>query len=311
MSRLLWRNIQTWIQHDNRDQLRQLIQTQPKEMIRVILTFTMTIDHDRLSRVFGKLTDLNALQMALVYQHEHISYMLLQLFKHSAFWGHVRLVRLLLELGADPYVLNVRQLRPIDCTTHPDILSQLKRPSFLLEKAALYEEHVVRIMSPISFSSSSSTSTCSTSSWSPSTPIQKKKVRFHPAAVIMDACVCGDVREVMDHTHLVDISHIKDTQHRSLLHLTIMNGHEELFISLIQLNKIDVNQRDMDGKCWTCLHYAAALGLWKSLEYLSSLPECNLNARTHLGLRAQDCPESESNRRRCRLIIDKSNRQRK
>jgi hypothetical protein len=54
---------------------------------------------------------------------------------------------------------------------------------------------------------------------------------------------------------------------------------------------------------WTCLHYAAALGSWKPLAFLASLSHCNVNARTHLGLKAQECPETEFFRKKCKWII--------
>lgn len=56
---------------------------------------------------------------------------------------------------------------------------------------------------------------------------------------------------------------------------------------------------------WTCLHYAAALGLWQTVQFLTSIPHCNVNARTKHGLRVEDCPESEFYRRKCKMILKK------
>lgn len=51
---------------------------------------------------------------------------------------------------------------------------------------------------------------------------------------------------------------------------------------------------------WTSLHYAAALGLWRSLQFLLSLTHCHVDARTNHGLRVEDCPESDFGRRKCK-----------
>jgi hypothetical protein len=51
---------------------------------------------------------------------------------------------------------------------------------------------------------------------------------------------------------------------------------------------------------WTGLHYAAALGLWRSLQFLTSLTHCQVDARTNHGLRVEDCPESDFGRRKCK-----------
>ncbi|KAI8888862.1 hypothetical protein K501DRAFT_267374 [Backusella circina FSU 941] len=68
--------------------------------------------------------------------------------------------------------------------------------------------------------------------------------------------------------------------------------------------QVDINHGDNDG--WTSLHYAAALGLWRSLEFLTSLPHCNLNARTNDGLEAKDCSKTDSERKLYTLIINRT-----
>lgn len=193
----------------------------------------------RLVDKFGKTlsataNDVNALELALLQRHDHIAYAILIVLKKNttpaevkqflnhqwgkekltalhlaAFWGMSKLVRLLLDLGADPFVQNHLELRPIDCTTHSDTINILKeqqqqseqqpvikkRPSLLLKKA---EKSMMRpsaivdfnstptfvvpldnnerapTMSPLSFSSSSSSSSFSSLSsfeyhWTPPT----------------------------------------------------------------------------------------------------------------------------------------------
>ncbi|KAG1318425.1 hypothetical protein G6F62_012362 [Rhizopus arrhizus] len=176
---------------------------------RVNLT-TTKIDA-RLNETFGKLsaTDLNALEITLLqHRHDTFAYRIVLLLKRHAtpaeckqfvnhqfgkqgntalhlasFWGMSRLVKALLDLGADPFVQNNRQLRPIDCTTSSDVISFLKeikepvksrKPSVLLKKAVetmspvkedYYSDaiipsadHFIVSSSPLSFSSSSSSS---------------------------------------------------------------------------------------------------------------------------------------------------------
>jgi ankyrin repeat protein len=214
---------------DDREEFRQLCSdsTKSPHVARVILSSrlsnnplvyksTITIDR-RLTEKFGKLsaTDLNALELALLQKHDHIAYSLLNLLKQeatpteckqfinhqwgkqgntalhlAAFWGMSKLVRLMLEMEADPTVQNYRQLSPIDCTTNSDIMTLLqpkkitKRPSLLLKKAEKtmksletspdqYHHIVSPVMSPLSFSSSSSSSSSLSSfdyhCWTPPT----------------------------------------------------------------------------------------------------------------------------------------------
>lgn len=219
----LWRNIQLLINGDQREEFRKLIGDQSKlpHVVRVLLTSRLSnnplvyskptthIDR-RLTDKFGRLsaTDLNALEIALLQKHDHIAYTIVLLLKRNAtpaevnqflnhqwgkenltalhlasFWGMSKLVRLMLDLGADPLTQNNRQLRPIDCTTNSDIISILqqasqpaippvipKLPSLLLKKAessimrsnsnspVYFEIDRTPVMSPLSFSSSSSSS---------------------------------------------------------------------------------------------------------------------------------------------------------
>lgn len=124
---------------------------------------------------------------------------------------------------------------------------------------------------------------------------QEKKVRFDIKVILMDACIRGDYQEIIDNK--VDfLNEIQDVQNRSLLHLAIMHGQEHLIEYLH--DKVNINHVDNDG--WTCLHYAAALGLWRSLEYLLSVSTSSMNARTKHGLKIQDCPESDYGKRKCK-----------
>ncbi|ORE03933.1 hypothetical protein BCV72DRAFT_23648 [Rhizopus microsporus var. microsporus] len=392
-----------------------------------------TVIDSRLNEKFGKLsaTDLNAVEISLLqHKHDTFAYWTLQLLKKhakaseckqfvnhqfgkqgntalhlAAFWGMSRLVRLMLELGADPSVQNNRQLRPIDCTTHADVIALLEpkapapKHSLLLKKAVqtitndaqYYADDTAKVAppspdyfmkpspSPLSFSSSSSSSSSSFSSldqhWTPPaspvshldkipplppspapvlTPIKKKKneinetlmvqehedeedevaievplerpgclprhdlpketvlqkqkklrqVQFDPQVIVMDSCVRGDHEELTEWIDQLDVQTIKDIQNRSLLHIALMHGNEHLVDFLV--DKVDINQADQDG--WTCLHYAAALGLWKSLERLLSHPQSNIHARTYHGLKIEDCPNSDFGRRKCKIIMDKVQR---
>ena len=142
-------------------------------LVRVVLTCrlsnnplvyknTMKIVDARLSGKFGKIsaTDLNALELALLQKHDHIAFSILQVLKQNAtpaqckqflnhqwgkkkgntalhlaaFWGMSKIVRLMLEMGADPTTQNNRQLRPIDCTTHSEIIVQLQQSNNVVAK---------------------------------------------------------------------------------------------------------------------------------------------------------------------------------
>lgn len=261
----LWKNVQLLINSDNREGFRQLCTDSTKltHVVRVILTSrlsnnplvyksTVTIDR-RLTEKFGKLsaTDLNALELALLQKHDHIAYSLLNLLKQhaspserkqflnhqwgkqgntalhlAAFWGMSKLVRLMLEMEADPSVQNCRQLRPIDCTTHSEIMTLLqpkkitKRPSLLLKKAEKtmrtlntspdqylvhHPEEAVRgpIMSPLSFSSSSSSSSSLSSfdyhCWTPpASPVPQVETPLKKTSTLLASLAISGAMPVTD-----------------------------------------------------------------------------------------------------------------
>ncbi|KAG1046665.1 hypothetical protein G6F43_010858 [Rhizopus delemar] len=416
----LWKTVQQLMNEDRREEFKALCQDKTKlpHLVHVILTSrlsnnplihknTTTIDR-RLNEKFGKLsvTDLNALEITLLqHQHDTFAYWILFLLKKHAtpaeckqflnhqfgkqgntalhlasFWEMSRLVRLMLALGADPFVQNNRQLKPVDYTSQKDLISLFNQKktssssSLLLKKAIQQQQqHVTEhydfpdiiphkssspppsdyFMRPIdSFSSSSSSSSSSFSSLEQYTPphspisffdhlsllppspplipiqqkkneikqtvnglfekvdvilpirsnsLKEKKVRFDPRVIMMDSCVRGDRKELIEWMDEFNIREIKDVQNRSLLHIALMHGNEHLVDDLI--HKVDINQPDHDG--WTCLHYASALGLWKSLEKMASVRGCDIHSRTHHGLKVEDCPNSNIGRRRCKAIIDR------
>ncbi|KAG0174591.1 hypothetical protein DFQ28_005747 [Apophysomyces sp. BC1034] len=134
-----------------------------------------------------------------------------------------------------------------------------------------------------------------------------RQVRFDPHVVLVDACVHGDLAEVDQIINTMQIPiqcSVGDVHNHSLLQLALMHGHERLVKYLVTHVGVDINHPDNDG--WTAFHYAATLGLWPSLEYLASLENANLNARTNRGLQIYDCPKFEHDRRRCRLIIERA-----
>ncbi|KAI9007953.1 hypothetical protein CLU79DRAFT_777235 [Phycomyces nitens] len=156
-----------------------------------------------------------------------------------------------------------------------------------------------------------------------------RQVHFMPQIVLIDACVRGDLpelTEIIDRTieqsGIFSMRHTTgDVHDRSLLHLALMHGHESMVRYLVKEANINMNHPDNDGKTfikrlvcvvltialgWTALHYAAALGLWDSLEYLASCKEANLQAKTQHGLCIQDCPESPVDRKRCRFMIERA-----
>ncbi|KAI9031661.1 hypothetical protein CLU79DRAFT_694290, partial [Phycomyces nitens] len=108
--------------------------------------------HPEAIRKFGKsVTDLNAVQLALFHRHESIALQILTFIRHRAtsvetrmfvqhVWGNrntslhlasylamPRLVKLLLELGADPIAPNARQLLAADVCSNQDCLGLLQK----------------------------------------------------------------------------------------------------------------------------------------------------------------------------------------
>ncbi|ORZ24116.1 ankyrin repeat-containing domain protein [Absidia repens] len=138
----------------------------------------------------------------------------------------------------------------------------------------------------------------------------RHRVHFDPKVVLMEACIRGDLQEVdqVIMQQQADTSWLLSDhyggagfQDRTLLQLALMHGHESLVHYLVKKVKVNINQVDADG--WTALHYAAALGQWKNMEYLASSDLINLFAETDDGFLIQDCPSTEMERFRCRLVI--------
>ncbi|KAF7731995.1 hypothetical protein EC973_007100 [Apophysomyces ossiformis] len=169
----LWRSIQTIISTNARDEFSHLCQDTIRvpHVVRVLLTSRLQNDaslypashkhrviqfdpsvRSDACRKFGKpLTDLNALQLALVHNHEALACSLLhflrqhtqnaelQLFLNhlwgcgntslhlACFFGMSRLVRLMVDLGADPSIRNSRQIGPVDCCTSRECLAALEK----------------------------------------------------------------------------------------------------------------------------------------------------------------------------------------
>ncbi|KAL0096868.1 ankyrin repeat-containing domain protein [Phycomyces blakesleeanus] len=413
----LWKSIQSMIANDSRDAFTTLSQDPERapHLTRVLLTLRAANDpllfpashkhrviqfdlpiRSEAVRKFGKqVTDLNALQLALLQRRDGMAHLILGFLRQTAspkevqifvnhLWGqrnsslHVacflnmpRLVRLLLDCGADPAFRNARNLGPVDCS-HPDCLSALGPQNYFAsvqidqkKRLGAQQDTIYPVtddlisrptLSPLSFSSSSSTSSFSSLSsveepiqdtakaasstpldrcWSPPAlpsapspasewdswaiqgslklprPSEKhthppRQVHFMPQIVLVDACVRGDLTELteiidrtIEQSGIFSMRHTTgDVHNRSLLHLALMHGHESVVRYLVQDANINMNHPDNDG--WTALHYAAALGLWDSLEYLASCKEANLQAKTQHGLCIQDCPESPVDRKRCR-----------
>ncbi|KAI9317572.1 ankyrin repeat-containing domain protein [Dichotomocladium elegans] len=132
----------------------------------------------------------------------------------------------------------------------------------------------------------------------PSICAAKKQVRFDPQVMLIDACIRGDMQELSDllGTDIYQGGGVGGVQNRSLLQIALMRGHEKLVRYLV--DRVDVDHKDNDG--WTALHYAAALGLWRSLEYLVGSAQANLDAKTNDGRTIYDCPDTLMGRRKCR-----------
>ncbi|KAI8145389.1 ankyrin repeat-containing domain protein [Fennellomyces sp. T-0311] len=136
-------------------------------------------------------------------------------------------------------------------------------------------------------------------------PPQRRQVRFDPQVVLVDVCTRGDLSELSSALESVRTD-MMDASNRSLLHIALMNGHEKVAKCLIDSDKIDVNHADNNG--WTAVHYASRIGLWRSLEHLASLDQTDLHAKTHEGYLVHDCPVTEVDKRRCRLVIERAQR---
>ncbi|KAI9300083.1 hypothetical protein BJ944DRAFT_244537 [Cunninghamella echinulata] len=137
------------------------------------------------------------------------------------------------------------------------------------------------------------------------------RVHFDPKVILMEACIRGDLQELMDTLQSSkDLSWLFNhhgyagVHDRTLLQLALMNGHENIVHYLVNQIKVNVNQVDADG--WTALHYAAALGRWKVAEYLASLNITDLFAQTDDGYLYEDCTGSRLNRIRCQWLLDRA-----
>lgn len=273
-----------------------------------------TIQFDqKLYEKFGKFipTDINALELALLQKHDHIAFYILQLLKQNstpaqnkqflnhqwgkggntalhlaAFWGLSKIVRLMIELGADPILENNRQLKPIDCATNSDTQSQLqkektitKRPSLLLKKATEkqmlkpfihQEEHQLVIqdrllMSPLSFSSSTSTSTSSLSSfdhpcWTPPTsPLPSPAPDFKRPSCFpqTNVAVLQKPKKVQFDPHII------------LMEACSRGDKQELISIPYDLNSV----RDLKNR--SLLHIAIMYGHQHLLDYLYDKVDIN------------------------------------
>ncbi|KAI9267924.1 hypothetical protein BDA99DRAFT_504378 [Phascolomyces articulosus] len=155
----------------------------PSQKSRVI-QFPLQVRQEAVRKLGKPTTDLNALQLALVLKSTSVAFQILGYLKQHAskqqldtflghvwgqrnttlhlacFWNMSRLVRLLLDLGADTMTRNTRLVLPVDCCTNTDCLVLLsttttntttrqksttstpplkplqQRPSMLLKKAA-------------------------------------------------------------------------------------------------------------------------------------------------------------------------------
>ncbi|KAF7729845.1 hypothetical protein EC973_003579 [Apophysomyces ossiformis] len=132
---------------------------------------------------------------------------------------------------------------------------------------------------------------------------RQRQVHFEPEVALTDACHRGDLEEIAQLTRQKKPPDIQcvGIQKRSALHLALMRGHDKVVKYLVDIG-VDTDQKDADG--WTPLHYAAVLGRWWAFEYLLS-HNAKLSLLTNDGYKVQDCPETEADRRRCRLIIDR------
>ncbi|KAI7906303.1 uncharacterized protein BX663DRAFT_483059 [Cokeromyces recurvatus] len=225
----------------------------------------------------------------------------------ATFWGHSELIR---------------DIKAILCTNPPSfLLKKANEVAMFLNNShrdddddgyysSLTTHQLINNNTSPSYRSLSSFSSTSSGLSLPHlrtwTPSQQKKVHFEPSVVILDACSRGDKEELMmtSTSKLIDLDTIRDGQNnRSLLHIALLNGHEDLVKYLIVDRKMDINSRDNDG--WTCLHYAAALELWNSVKFLVSKTECDVNALTRHGLRVEECATSEKTKRKSKLVIQK------
>ncbi|KAI9271844.1 hypothetical protein BDA99DRAFT_534312 [Phascolomyces articulosus] len=171
-----------------------------------ILQFDKTLRLEANSKFGKSVTDLNGLQVAMFQGREDIACQLLQFLRQQAslteldsFLGHVwgkgnsslhlacfhgmpRLVQLLLDMGADPHVMNACHFKPADCCKDPGCLALLEKAtvsSFDLNEASandddgVHEENHQRVEEGDPGSSISTTTDGVSSSPSPTPTLRR------------------------------------------------------------------------------------------------------------------------------------------
>ncbi|CDH60045.1 predicted protein [Lichtheimia corymbifera JMRC:FSU:9682] len=294
----------------------------------------------------------------------------------ACFWNMPRLVRLLLDLGADCNARNANLVSPADCCRtaphgndcramlssekqHQQQQQQAIRPSMLLKKA-MEQQHfnsntsttssimdsympttppppslpaaippeyfAAGVPSTTSTSSSMLSADDSSTCWTPppspmrrrmcfSPPVNmlhethsnnstSKHVRFDPQTLIHDACMRGNLPELLSLLKDMDTKSLPTygAQDRSLLQVAIIFGHHQLIPHLLEKSKDQVDHYDTQG--WTALHYAAKYGRWVAMEQLA--PLANIHARTLDGLTIYDCPKTHVDKQKCRAIVERA-----
>lgn len=239
----------------------------------------------------------------------------------ACFWNMPRLVRLLLDLGADCNARNANLVSPADCCRtaphgndcramlssekqHQQQQQQAIRPSMLLKKA-MEQQHfnsntsttssimdsympatppppslpaaippeyfAAGVPSTTSTSSSMLSADDSSTCWTPppspmrrrmcfSPPVNmlhethsnnstSKHVRFDPQTLIHDACMRGNLPELLSLLKDMDTKSLPTygAQDRSLLQVAIIFGHHQLIPHLLEKSKDQVDHYDTQG----------------------------------------------------------------
>lgn len=85
---------------------------------------------------------------------------------------------------------------------------------------------------------------------SPSPPPPARQVRFDPRVILVDACIRGDLTELKTMVQELGCElrmGIGGVQNRSLLHIALLHGHDQVARYLVEHVKVDVNHPDNDG----------------------------------------------------------------